>query len=233
MTKFIGESFKRAYKFFKAAKILRDDLEYIYDKSTDEFKLLEEIELIKNEILKDKNGNGQMGKIRHLFGSALSPKGLIDYYNTIIENKHKIYYINSKSVNKSSYFMEKIVGEAIGKSYDVEVYHEPLDEKRIETIIIPKLNIAMTSHIKYKENHFKKIDIMIYMDKKILKDEDGKIKEDNELIGSLLNKGIKCIEKAKEKHDRLEEFYVSNVDFKKIDMLKDIIIKDILKYKGK
>ncbi|PAB58967.1 hypothetical protein [Anaeromicrobium sediminis] len=233
MTKFIGESFKRAYKFFKAAKILRDDLEYIYDKSTYEFKLLEEIELIKNEIFKGKKGNGHMGKVRHLFGSALTPNGLIDYYNTIIENKHKTYYINSKSVNKSSYFMEKIVEEAIMKSYDVEVYYEPLDEKNIETIVIPKLNISMTSHIKYKESHFKKIDIMIYMDKKILKDENGKIKEDTKLIETLLNKGTKCIEGAKAKHDELEEFYVSNVDFEKIDKLRNSIIKDILKYKEK
>lgn len=224
----IRNLFKRAYRFFSAAKSIRDDLEYMYEEAAFEFKIIKEIELIKSELLKDKKVESKKGKERHLFGSALTPNGLVDYYSSVIKNKYKIYYINSDSVNKASVFMKEISDACIKKSINLEVYHEPLDEKNIQMLVIPKLNVVLTSYFKYKENHYKKIDLMIYMKKNILKEHKKKIKEDKELIELLINKGISNLKEAKEEHDILENFYVKNMDFEKVEVLRNTMIKEVL-----
>ena len=43
----------------------------------------------------------------------------------------------------------------------------------------------------------------------------------------MMKKAIECIEEAKKEHDVLESYYIPNMDFKKIDKLRDEIIAKI------
>ncbi|QEK12397.1 ATPase [Crassaminicella thermophila] len=230
ITQKIGKLFKRAYKFFAAAKSIRDDMEVIYEEALDKGKFNQSVRELKKEILGKVTYSKQEGKVRHLFGSALTPKGLVDYYATIVGKIKTIYYMEGSYVKGISNYIEQIVDEAIKKGLNVEVYHEALDEKNIETIIIPKLNIAITTSGKYANTNYKKIKFDDFMDKEILAANEEILKEDNAFVEKLINSGIANIAKAKKEHDDLEKSYIPNMNFKAIDNFRGEILQRILKY---
>lgn len=51
--------------------------------------------------------------------------------------------------------------------------------------------------------------------------------ESQNLCDMMMKKAIECIEEAKKEHDVLESYYIPNMDFKKIDELRDEIIAKI------
>ncbi|WZL74590.1 PRK06851 family protein [Clostridiaceae bacterium 35-E11] len=230
ITRKTSSLFKRAYKFFAAAKSIRDDMEVIYEEALDQGKFNQGVRGLKKEILNTLKDSEQQGKIRHLFGSALSPKGLTDYYTTIVGKMERIYYIEGSYIKGISNFIEQIVTEAIKKGLNTEVYHEALDEKNIETVIIPKLHLAITTSEQYAHNHHKKIVFDNFMDKEILAANTDNLKEDKAYVDNLINAGLTNIRKAKKEHDDLEKFYIPNMDFKAIDELREKILKRIIKY---
>jgi hypothetical protein len=48
-------------------------------------------------------------------------------------------------------------------------------------------------------------------------------------LSNMTDEAAKCMKKAKEIHDELENFYISAVDFEKINKLTDKLIKEIKK----
>ncbi|TCO80077.1 ATPase [Marinisporobacter balticus] len=230
VTSEIGKRFKRAYKFFAAAKSVRDDVEEIYEEALDHGSVNQSSRVLKKEIYGSLNDAQQEGKVRHLFGSALSPNGLVDYYETIVGTMKNIYYVDGSYVKGISRFIKGIVDEGIKKGLYIEAYHEPLDERNIETIIIPKLSIAITTSDKYAHTYYKKITFDTFMKQEILDMYVDALEEDKAFIENLIRAGIANITKAKKEHDSLEKSYVSNMNFKEVDDLREKIMKSILVY---
>ena len=46
-------------------------------------------------------------------------------------------------------------------------------------------------------------------------------------MSDLIKEAVHCITRAKKEHDRLESYYIPNMDFKKIDAIRDEIIGKI------
>lgn len=226
----ISKLFKRAYKFFAAAKSIRDDMEVIYEEALDIGKVNQAVRELKKEILDKLDYTKEEGADRHLFGSALSPNGLIDYYDTVVGTMKTIYYIDGSYVRGISKFIEEIVDEGIKKGLNIEVYHEPLDEKNIETIIIPRLSVAITTSDKYANTHYKKILFDMFMNQQILDMYTDSLKEDEKFMKDLINAGTKNITNAKKEHDNLEKFYIDNMNFEAVDRFREKIMNKILQY---
>ncbi|MCT4621165.1 MAG: ATPase [Marinisporobacter sp.] len=226
----IGKLFKRAYRYFAAAKAIRDDMEIIYEEAFNRGKFQKEVRKFKKEIFGTLMDTEKQGKVRHLFGSALSPNGSVDHYETIVGKMKRVYYVKGSYIKGMSVFLEELVDEGIKKGFYMEIYHEPLDEKNIETLIIPKLNVAITVSNKYADAHYKKIDIDAFMNKDLLTEKEDFLKEDQVMIEKLMKAGLSNITKAKKAHDELEKFYVLNMNFKGIDELKEKIMNRIREY---
>jgi hypothetical protein len=226
----IGKLFKRAYRYFAAAKAVRDDMEIIYEEALDRGKFHKEVTGLKKEIFSTLEDTEKQGKVRHLFGSALSPNGVVDHYETIIGKMKKIYYIEGSYIKGISNFLEEMVNEGIKKGLHMEAYHEPLDEKNIEALLIPELNVAITASNKYADTNYKKISVDAFIDKVFLTEKESFLKEDQVMMEKLMKAGLSNIAKAKKAHDELEKFYVSNMNFEGIDQLKEKIMNRILEY---
>lgn len=226
----LGKLYKRVYRFISAAKSLRDDMEVIYKEALDkgQFNIL--VKELGEEIFADIPYLDMEGKTRHLFGSAYAPGGIVDYYETIVETMDNIIYINSSYVEGTSIVLEEIVNEATKRGLFVEVYHEPMVETNMETILIPKLNLSITSSKKYKDKNFKVFDIDALMSKEILLENEIKLKEDKSLIEDLLKRGLDNVLVAKVEHDLLEKYYVPNMNFAAIDKFSEKIIARIEGY---
>ncbi|KXG77776.1 PRK06851 family protein [Thermotalea metallivorans] len=226
----LGKLYKRAYRFIAAAKSIRDDMEAIYKEALDKGKLNLALTKLKAEVLAGVPYMQKEGKTRHLFGSAYAPGGVIDYYETIVETMEKIIYINSSYVEGTSLVLEEIVHEAVKKGLFVEVYHEPMVETNIETILIPELKVAITASKKYKNKNIRIFDVDSFIDQDILKENEEKLKEDEALVDELLTKGLANMLVAKKEHDILETYYIPNMNFKEIDQFREKIMEKIMKY---
>lgn len=226
----LGKLYSRAYRFISAAKSLRDDMEFVYKEALDKVNFNLALTELKTEILAGIPYVPKEGKARHLFGSAYTPGGKVDYYETIVDTMKNIIYINSSYVEGVSIILEEIVDESIKKGLFVEVYHEPMVETIIETIIIPKLQLALTSSKKYENSNMKVFDIDAFMHKDVLLENEDILKVDIKLINELLAEGLANMSDAKKEHDILEACYIPNMNFTAIDNLKEDILHKIMKY---
>lgn len=230
LTSKLGKLYKRVYRFISAAKSLRDDVEFIYKEALDKGKFNLALTKLKAEILADMPYMPEEGKTRHLFGSAYTPNGIIDYYETIVDTMEKIIYINSSYIEGTSIVLEEITDEAIKRGLFVEVYHEPMVESNMETILIPELKLAVTSSKKYQDNNMKVFDVNSFMLQDVLTENEDMLRDDKSLIDELLTKGLANLSSAKKEHDILEACYIPNMNFSAINDLKEDMIRRVMKY---
>ncbi len=230
ITSKISKLFQRAYRFLAAANVIRDDIELIYEEALDKGRFNLAITKLRSEVLGGIPYSMKEGRIRKLFGSAYSPNGLVDYYETIIGPAEKVIYIQGSYVGGISRILEQIVDEAIKKGLFIEAYHEPMVATNIETILIPELSLAVTASKKYAQKNTKIFNLDQLMKIEVLEEYREVLEEDQNLVDELLFKGLSNIAAAKQEHDLLETFYIENMNFDKLDQLREKTIKKIMNY---
>ena len=209
----ISASFRRAYKFLKSAEPIYLDIEEKYKNSMNFGKVNLLVDEFIEKLFKETSNSGQYKKERHLFGTAITPIGHIDYTDSILSQVKKVYYLD------------------VQKGMSVEVYHYPLIKEKIETIIIKDLDVAITvSHI-FEDRE--KIDLNQFIDKDKLSKYQEEIEFDKKIFNELINYAISNLKKAKSKHDIIEACYVPNMNFDEIEKLRKELVKRILKYENK
>ena len=93
----ISASFRRAYKFLKSAEPIYLDIEEKYKNSMNFGKVNLLVDEFIEKLFKETSNSGQYKKERHLFGTAITPIGHIDYTDRYWEN-----YILKKDIWESS-----------------------------------------------------------------------------------------------------------------------------------
>lgn len=227
----ISSFFRRCYKYLKAAEPIYYDIEEKYSDCMDFGKVNEMTEYFIDSIFKNVLNKGEYKKPRHLFGTAITPIGHIDYADSLLGEVEKIYYLRGNIGCGRTTFLKKVYEKAIDKGMKVEVYHYPLIPDKIEGILINDLNIAITTSNIYSEKEC--IDLTQFLDKEKLIKYEGEIEFDKRVFDELINYAISNLKKAKAKHDVIEAYYIPNMYFDEIDKLKDELIQRILKYEKK
>jgi hypothetical protein len=223
--------FTRSYKFLKAAESILKDVVVKYKDAMD-FSKINSITLdLIDEILGKVEFKGKAGDERHLFGTAITPNGVVEYTNTIFNDATNVYYIKGDIGTGKSTLIEKAYKNAILRGLDVEVYHTPLIKDKIGTIFIKDINVALTISDMFKENNYKVVDLDKCINYDILNKYKDEIEYDKELIEKLLDNGIENIKRAKKEHDVMEKYYIPNMDFDKIEKFKVKIKERILEFK--
>ena len=80
----ISASFRRAYKFLKAAEPIYFDIEEKYSNSMNFGKVNLLVDEFIEKLFKKTSNSGQYKKERHLFGTAITPIGHLDYTDSIL-----------------------------------------------------------------------------------------------------------------------------------------------------
>ncbi len=224
----ISSSFRRAYKYLKSAEPIYYDVEEKYIDCMDFGKVnLLTDEFIEN-LFKENKTTGEYKKERHLFGTAITPVGHLDYTDSILNEASKIYHLKGEIGTGKTTFLTKVYTKAVEKGMDVEVYHYPLIKEKLETIYIRDLRIGITvSNLFDGQNT---IDFDKFLDKEKLLKYEEEISIDKKIFDELVNYAIDNLKKAKSKHDIIEAYYIPNMRFKEVEKLKDELIKRILKY---
>lgn len=225
----IGESFKRTYKFLKSAEPIYKDIEEKYTQCMDFGKINLFTEKFIEELFKEVKSTGKYKKERHLFGTAITPVGHLDYADSILSQASKVYHINGEVGMGKTTLMKKIYNKALEKGMEVEVYHYPLIKEKIETIFIKDLGVGITISSIFEGKNT--IDLNTYMDEEKFAKFEEEINFDKKILDELINYAISNLKKAKAKHDVIESYYVPSMRFYEINKLQVSLVERILAYK--
>ncbi|NLP44543.1 MAG: ATPase [Peptococcaceae bacterium] len=212
----VSRLFARAYRFLAAARSIAEDIIAMHKQCMDfagANRILALFERILAESTYSTESLDTNGHERHLFSSAYTPNGFIDFTDTILQDIQQIYYLHGPMGSGKTTLLRKIADRAIEKGLDVEIYHTPLIPAKIGTVLIPALNLGVTSSEKFKTVHYETLDLSKYLNSTKLAAYQADIESDKQLLQELINSGIENIRRAKEEHDILEQYYVPNMDF--------------------
>lgn len=227
----IGNSFKRAYKFLSSAAPIYRDIEEKYVDAMDFGKVNLLTSNLIEDLFKDISNSDVYKPVRHLFGTAITPIGHVDYADSMLINVNKIYYLNGEIGTGKTTLLTKVCEKAVEKGMKVEAYHYPLMPEKIETILINDLGVAITTSSIFKDEEI--IDLNEFVDEVKLAPYKEEVEFDKKLLDELINYAILNLKRAKAKHDVIEAYYVPNMKFDEINKLKDELIERILAYKNK
>ena len=225
----ISECFQRAFRFLKSAEPIYMDVESKISKCIDFTKVSEITYEFIEKIFKDVDFSGRKSYVRHLFGSAITPVGYLDYSDSLFDGVKNIYYLKGDIGSGKTQFLKSLYTRAEQKGLDVEVYHFPLVVDKLQAVYIPELDIAVTTSQIFKEKEM--IDLNICIDEDKLSKYLNDVKFDKDLVDYLMNNAISNLKRAKANHDIVEDYYVPAMDFDKVEVLKNQVIDRILKYK--
>ncbi|SNT09374.1 hypothetical protein SAMN05446037_103916 [Anaerovirgula multivorans] len=218
--------YKRVYKFLPAAKLIHDDIEWTYNQAMDFLKVNQLTNQIIARFFSEIETQEKIAIERHLFGSAYTHIGHIDFAETYIDAADHIYFIKGFPGTGKSTLLEKLAVRAIEKGYDIEFYHTPLVPGKVESIVIPELNMAFTTNNKFKDKET--FNLNQFLDIEKLNKYQKELEYSEVLFKKLIDDVVYNLQRTKKNHDLIEDYYVPNIQFEKIDTLREKLIEEIL-----
>jgi hypothetical protein len=222
--------FNSSYHYLMSAKEMQDDIEIAAEEAVDKAKLNKLILGLKAELTDELEAADKAGKERHLFDSAITPDGLKDYIDTLIKDDYKCYFFDGLHTKGINEILNVLVKEYLLKGYNVEIYHQPLNPERVQTVLVEELGIAFTANQKMKSKAFRIVDLDAVIVLEKLEGKKELISKDLELKNLLLEEAYKRVNIAKKKHDDMEKSYVPQMDFAAITEFRKKIVERIKKY---
>ena len=234
LNKTIWKYFDNAYAFLEEAKLVHDRWEEYYLEGMDFQKSNLKVKSLRHEIFADYKLSNQLGNHRHLFGSAFTPKGAVDYFSNITADCEKRYVIKGKPGTGKSTVAKKIAQSALERGLDVNYFHCSFDPDSIDMIVIPKLKLSLVDgtppHIvNPNRTGDEVVDMLECINQQQVRAQQEQIKITKSRYQSLMNRALQEIQQAKNLHDQLEEYYIEAMDFAQIDQRCEKIKEEIKK----
>lgn len=216
----ISEHFAKAYNYLAAAGNLQCNCRL----EVEEEKVAAAILDILNNI-PEKSEKG-CGKVRKLFSEAVTPEGIISYADGFkYENK---VVIKSEITGEGRAVTKKLKSKLIERGYDLELFYSPFDPSdEIRHIIVPELNLCViTSDFLSLVDERKAM--LIDVDEMAEKKSFGADFLRNRLLMmTMIQQAIRAISSAKRLHDKLEGYYVPNINFDAMEKCREKIFKEL------
>ncbi|GAW91975.1 hypothetical protein [Calderihabitans maritimus] len=235
LNKEVNRLFQRAYSYLRAAKIFLDEVEsYYYDSGALDFAALNKLALdVIHDIFTGRPVLHRKPKDRHLFATAITPDGAINYIETIVGNLQKRYIIKGDDGTGKSTLIQRIADAALMHGYDIEAYHCALEPDKLDHVVIPALSVAVVTEVEPHYYEPKKndqvINTMSYLRVNLNDDFAGERRTAREMYRQSFNHAVQFLARAKHAHDEMERFYVPNMKFNEINARRQEILERILK----
>jgi Cdc6-like AAA superfamily ATPase len=232
LTSQIHEHFQKAYSIFNDALEIHDNWETIYINTMDYTKA----DQLTHTLIESFFGKTEFVKeadVRHRFFGATTPQGPVDFIPNLTEDLSKRYFIKGRPGTGKSTMLKKLAEAAAAKGIDVEVYHCGFDPNSLDMVIFRELDLCIfdsTAPHEYDPSRDGDEIIDVY-DLLIAPGTDEKFAEKLKQIEaqykSKMAEATGYLAKAKELHDELEVFYISAMDFSKVQGIQGKIAKEI------
>lgn len=230
----VGRLFRRAYGYLASAKVFLDQVESYYQDT----KALNVGELDKlcldlvHEIFEGKTRETNSPRARHLFATAITPKGPESHLNTIVDHLSKRYIISGDDGTGKTTLVARLMDAAMMRGFNVEAFHCALTPKQIDHLFIPALDLAIINSV---EPHFYMpapndvvIDTMQFVNPIMNSQYLAEKIVAREMYRRSMELAIEFIAKAKAEHDKMEAFYVPYMNFDEINARREKTLSRIL-----
>ncbi len=239
LNKEISRLFRRAYSYLAAAKIFLDEIEGYYKQTgiLDGQKLNRYALRLIEETFHKPVTNGHPAKtskhpVRHLFATAITPDGPVNYIETLVDSLNKRYIIEGDDGTGKNELITRLMDAALMHGYFVEAYHCSLDPTKIDHLIIPELSLAVINIV---EPHFytpqpgdKVINTVEFINQTLASSLAEERQRARDLYRQSFDLAIWYLRRAKELHDKIESYYVPNMNFQQIEDRRKQVLSKIL-----
>lgn len=180
------------------------------------------------------------GSERHLFASAITPEGFVNFYPSILAGCSDIYYITGDHGIGKSTLLEKVYKGFRFKGFDLEVYHCALNPEVIDGLIVPERKLAVvktTDLYPFVSSEKNKPEFTETISLNYFTAGDCPLKADMyreywDNISLILKKALQVMKDVKFNLIQREQYYHKAMDFDKVDIIKDKILDKIFKSVG-
>ena len=234
----ISKWYARAYNYLSAAEKLYDNAAAVYSEAVESAEIYKIAAEIVGKELSHKEICLRPGNIKKYFASAITPSGFVNYLPSIAEGCKKIYLISAPFGASAHSILDIFAEGAVYRGFAVEEYFCPLKpDSKMEHLVVPELSLAFITANEYHDvepwqlpegtESIELLDMDDMANASVIERRKKLLDESQNLCDMMMKKAIECIEEAKKEHDVLESYYIPNMDFKKIDKLRDEIIAKI------
>lgn len=223
----ISRLFSRAYHYLHAAYETYRESASVYARALNREKLNRLISDLEEELFQGAGNTGGAGRERSLFASAITPSGYVNYLDSLIDTGTR-YEIRGGMGTGEEQILEKLRDRALLGGYDVEGFYCALNPHKLEHLIIPGLDAAITTSNAYHHTDAgtgRTIEMMDLMDREVVERHQSELDENRTVFDRLMDVALASIRHAKENHDRLERYYIPYMDFKAMDACREEMIK--------
>lgn len=178
---------------------------------------------------------------RHLFASALTPKGIVNHLSTVLDEVESLYVVEGEPGSGVELVLAEVAAYALRTGLKAEVYHCAFDPERVDLVVLPERRAAVLKL--FPELAFdpaslprlkvcKRYDVDVCVDVKKLADFSEELTRLRNIYAACLERALQRIRMAKQVHDEMERYYVEAMDFDGIEKKRLEILERILEYAG-
>lgn len=220
---------KRCTEFLSAVGMLRRDTLKIAQSCTDKSK----IRSYASKFAAKEFGpvRGKIGRESKRFLSAVTPKGVLVNAQTVLNLCDRIIVIEDEYGAVASYLLDCLRSYAIACGLYIITCMCPLaPTSKIEHLIIPEIGMCLFTSNSAHTADFeptRRINLRRFTDMDAIKKHKYTISFNNRAGDELLYEAVGILEQAKLIHDELEKYYISAMDFDKVDETAEKIIAEL------
>jgi len=226
--------FRRAYGYLALAKQIRAEIEaYVEETGALDKAGLNRLALqLTQDLFPNGISTGRPPRERHLFASAITPEGVVNHLPTLVDGTHRRVWVRGANGVNCSLIINAVLQAAQLRGYYTEVYHCPLDPKRIDHVIIPQLGMAVCNASEPYDlvlgNGDRIVNTEDYLDESRLAPFSSDLERLHSSYQEMFARAIDLIRRAKEIHVYIETLYTPQMDFNGIERRRQQILEEIL-----
>ncbi len=195
--------YARAYRYLSMAGILFSGIVEQQTKVLPQNALVQVSESLFKRLLSDQPIASTTGRLRHAFANAITPMGVMGYFETLFWG-YKTICIRTENGVGADFILRRIAEGALARGISVQAYCSPIFPKQLEHLVLEELEVAITTA---KNGSFdEEVFLSVEQNNRALL---GELK----LFDLLIERTVDALRAAKEEHARLEEILTPSVDF--------------------
>ncbi len=229
----VGRLFRRAYDYLRQVLTLSRAAESYYVDA--DVLDIAGLNAAGRKLVADVVGGhtaDRVPKARHLFASAITPDGPLNYFDTVFDALDRRVIINGKPGTGKTTLVRKVYDQALAAGFDVEAFHCALDPQKIDHVVIPALSVAVINsqwpHPYAPRPGDVVIDTNEYVRTAALEPYRAEMARVQDDLETAMERAVGFIHQAKRTHDEMESYYVPNMHFEEINARRDRVLQRIL-----
>jgi len=231
----ISRYFSRAYSRLRESRLAMDEWSSYYDEAVNSEAVSRNVLALATDFLA--GASSYSGVMRHLFAAAITPLGLVNFAESLLEADSSVFAVKGSPGSGKSHLFSHILDLLKIRAIKAEIYHNPLDPAETDIIILPETRAALIDISGYPADYEKaasghKLKRLLDFDQLIA---GNALEKNGILIGAArqrfdagISDAIANIKAAKNLHDELETYYTPAMDLDAIEGFRSRLRDDLL-----